>query len=253
MQSNATRPKDETVGHIDDTLGSKTIVTIVSTMRSGSTLLKAQLAEAPDVSNLPEVNFQRFQSKQARAEIERIDPAPILVLKRPAWFHETSMYPRLPRVRSVRFIVLVRDCYETVQSLKKMLLPRAHTYLGAFTNRWLVCYWTKVVANIHQLSQHERAVLVRYEDLVADPISQSAKLFRFIGSRRRSGVDSYQVPRDFEWKWGRDDGGNRIKSLRVLPAVPHNYEDRRLLEVIAKCRATMELRSALGYDALRLH
>jgi len=38
----------------------KTIVLIVSSMRAGSTLLKALLAEAPDVSNLPEFNFNAY-------------------------------------------------------------------------------------------------------------------------------------------------------------------------------------------------
>ena len=37
----------------------KKLVMIVSTMRSGTTLLKALMAEAEDVSNLPETKFTR--------------------------------------------------------------------------------------------------------------------------------------------------------------------------------------------------
>ena len=38
-------------------------------MRSGSTLLKALMAAAPDISSLPETNFQKFQSADAKAKI----------------------------------------------------------------------------------------------------------------------------------------------------------------------------------------
>ena len=60
------------------------IVCVASTMRSGSTLLKALLAEASDVSNLPEQNFQKFVSDaQAADKIAALDDNPIIVLKRP--------------------------------------------------------------------------------------------------------------------------------------------------------------------------
>ena len=48
-------------------------------MRSGSTLLKALLAEAEDVSNLPEQNFQKFVGDAQAAEtIARLDEHPIM-------------------------------------------------------------------------------------------------------------------------------------------------------------------------------
>ena len=229
----------------------KVIVAVVSTMRSGSTLLKALLAEANDVSNLPEVNFQRFQGVNARQEIEAIDSAPILVLKRPGWFHETSTYPQLPPVENVKTIALVRDAYETVRSLKKMVFRKAHGYLGFLANGWLVGYWTRIVSRIHEHSTASTDVhLVRYEDILADPKTETAKLFKFIESACERGVDTYQAPRDFEWKWGQDDGGPRIKSLRVLQPVPHKYDDRRLLSTIKKSAAAMQLRQQLGYPVL---
>ena len=40
----------------------KTVVLIMCSMRSGSTLLKALLAEADDVSHLPEVNYKEYSS-----------------------------------------------------------------------------------------------------------------------------------------------------------------------------------------------
>lgn len=229
----------------------KTIVAIVSTMRSGSTLLKALLAEAEDVSNLPEINFQRFQSPTARREIEAIDDARILVLKRPGWFHETSKYPRLPNVENVKTIGLVRDAYETVRSLKKMVFRQAHGYLGFLANGWLVAYWSQVVSRIREHADASRdAYLVRYEDILAEPKKETAKLFAFIDSQCDHGVDTYQAPQCFEWKWGQDDGGPRIKSLRVLEPVPHSYEDQRLLKAIKRSPSASQLRQRLGYPSL---
>lgn len=229
----------------------KTIVAVASTMRSGSTLLKALLAEAGDVSNLPEVNFQRFRGPGAQQEIESIDEARILVLKRPGWFHETSTYPQLPAVENVKTIGLVRDAYETVRSLKKMVFRKASGYVGFLANGWLVGYWTKIVSRIRDLSVAESNVhLVRYEDILSDPKSETAKLFAFIESTCEHGVDTYQAPQDFEWKWGQDDGGPRIKSLRVLEPVPHKYDDGRLLHTINNSAAAMRLRQQLGYPAL---
>ena len=67
-------------------------------MRSGSTLLKALLAEAEDVSNLPEQNFQKFVGDAQAAEtIARLDEHPIIVLKRPGWYNEVGNYPRCPK------------------------------------------------------------------------------------------------------------------------------------------------------------
>ena len=53
---------------------SRTIAIELSTMRSGSTLLKALMSAAPDISSLPEVNFAKFQSHDAQQRIEALCP-----------------------------------------------------------------------------------------------------------------------------------------------------------------------------------
>ena len=211
-------------------------------------MLKALLAEAPDVSNLPEVNFQKLGID--RATIESLDSAPILVLKRPAWFHEVQRYPRLPPIDDLHHIVLVRDIYETVLSLRKMVFRKTHQIFGVIANRWFVGYWSGVVDRIRRLEQTPRSALIRYEDLVADPLVHTERLFRLIGSAQQTGVDQYHPPTDFRWKWGSDDGGPRIRSLRVLPPVPHRYEDRHLLQAILKSETACRLRRQLGYADL---
>lgn len=228
----------------------RTVVTIVSTMRSGSTLLKALLAEADDISSLPEVNFQKYAGQDARALIESLDDAPIIVLKRPAWYHETSTYPRLPNVEPLKMIALVRDAYETVTSLKKMTFRRAHRMVGNLADRFLLSYWCKVVSTIADLSERTSAPLVRYEDLVANPVTVTRGLFQYLESERIEGTDQYSAPSSYEWKWGKDDGGPRIRELRVLPPVPHGYKDRGLVEAIQRMQDVVELRQRLGYDDL---
>jgi hypothetical protein len=229
-----------------------TVSVILSTMRSGSTLLKALLAEAEDVSNLPEVNFQRFRDpRTAPRQIAALGQSPILVLKRPAWYHETGRYPRLPAVPEVRRIVLVRDVYETVSSLRNMTLRRLAPLTASLVNPWLIAYWTRVNERLWQLSSggNENVVRVRYEDLVAQPRDVTRSLFSFLGSARRDGVETYQAPGAYRWRWGSDDGGDRIGSLRVLPPRKHNFEDHRLVRQIRKSPRTLSLRQQLMYPA----
>lgn len=228
----------------------RTVVTIVSTMRSGSTLLKALLAEAEDISSLPEVNFQKYTGQDALELIGSLDDSPIIVLKRPAWYHEANTYPRLPNVESLKMIALVRDAYETVKSLKKMTFRSAHRMVGNLVDRFLLSYWCKVVSRIVDLAEQSSAPLVRYEELVANPEPVTRRLFQYLESNRIEGVDQYRVPSSYEWKWGKDDGGPRIRELRVLPPEPHGYQDEGLVRAIQRMDNVVELRRRLGYACL---
>jgi hypothetical protein len=229
------------------------VVVLLSTMRAGSTLLKALLAEADDVSNLPEINFQRFQShSRSWQQIARLHRNPIIVLKRPAWYHEVLSYPRLPAVESVRAIILVRDVYETIVSLRQMTFGKLATLMAPLVNSYLVQYWARVTERLGNLDDElgDNASVVRYEDLVMDPIETTRALFAFIGSRRAAGVESYREPKTFQWQWGQDDGGPKIRSLRVQPPKAHDYEDRALLEVILRSQRVQRVRAHLAYPAL---
>ncbi len=228
-------------------------------MRSGSTLLKALLGEAPDVSHLPEVNFQRYSERRcttpqtALDSLSRLSDRPILVLKRPAWYHETRRYPRLPNVPNLKTILLVRDVYETVQSLRRMTFRGLARVVGPCVNSWLASgYWAAITENLTRLAdvKQQQTMLIRYEDLTADPVTVTSQLFQWLGSERREGVDAYSEPEDAHWRWGRDDGGSRIRSLRVQPPRAHRYEDQRLVRVILGCDRALKMRQALGYPRL---
>lgn len=231
----------------------KNYAVILSAMRTGSTLLKALLGSAPDVSHLEEINFQKFQADDAAEQINALSAEPVVVMKRPAWFHEVHNYPRLPAVPEVKKIILIRDVYPTVLSCRKMVFRKHHNFFHYVSDPWLVLhYWLPVYERLYELKEGwgDTCCVIRYEDLTADPIHWTAQLFDFLGSEQKEGVNEYARLEEAEWKWGRDDGGPRIQQLKVLPPRPITYEDKCLLRCIVKSRRVNALREKLGYPDL---
>ena len=227
----------------------KTIALELSIMRSGSTLLKALMSAAPDISSLPETNFQRFQSDNAEAEIAGLCPERIVVLKRPAWFNESRSYPRLPNAPDAKRIILARDVHTSVASLRKMAFRKLESIIPKRVDNWLANgYWASVYANLLERFPDDgnRNIWIRYEDLVVDPIQWTGKLFRFLGSERSEGTDSYPPPEGYDWKWGTDDGGDKIKSLKVqAPKVPQSSLE--ILERVRDLPRVADVRQRLNY------
>lgn len=223
-------------------------------MRSGSTLLKALLATAPDVSDLPETNFQAFVGANQKDRLYGLSDEAILLLKRPGWFHEVGRYPRLPTISNSRKIVLVRDVYENVLSLRKMTFRHVPFLIKTgFGNRYFCArYWHDTNDRLLRLAEEdpENTQVLRYEDLLSDPIGHTARLFAFLGSTQTQGVDSYDQPSTYQWGWGRDDGGSTIQSLKVQPPRTKTYTDCKLLRAIQSSPKVLKLRTRLGYADL---
>ena len=216
-------------------------------MRSGSTLLKALLGVAPDVSHLPEVNFQRYANKEPQ-QLGAFSPKKVVVLKKPCWFTEVRRYPQLPDAPGFKKIILARDVYDTVYSLKRMLLGPFVNLFGSLLNRCLVeRYWCQVYENVlKRLPDAGHVMIVKYEDLVFNPVETTERLFAFIGSERTTGVDRYEKPQNYTWKWFRDDASPKIKSLQVLP--PNKTDlDFKLLNVINQSKRAQRVRWRLGF------
>lgn len=232
----------------------KTIAVLLSTMRSGSTLLKALLAQAPDISDLPETDFQKFRGADARQQIEALSPEPILVMKRPGWFNEISKYPRLPEVAGLKRIVLVRDAYANGLSARKMVFRHVPwLQRSGVGNRFIIeRYWAGTNRRLLEMARAdtENTVLVRYEDVLRDPLGETARLFAFLGSAQKDGVDTYGKPQGYDWTWGKDDGGAVIKSLKVQAPRQLTYDDRKLFAMITNSAAVRSLRRDLGFPAL---
>lgn len=229
---------------------SRTIALELSAMRAGSTLLKALMSAAPDISSLPEVNFSKYQSRDALQRIHGLCEQRIIVLKRPAWFHDARRYPKLPQVRETRQLVLARDVHTNVASLRKMALRALDPYLPQGPiDRWLAKhYWAATYQSLllRFPAEAPENFWVRYEDLLEDPVQWTAKIFAFLGSERTEGVDSYPPPKDYKWKWGTDDGGDKIKSLKVQA----NPIPQKSLDILARVQGmpiVAATRQRLGY------
>ncbi|MEL6635583.1 MAG: sulfotransferase [Bacteroidota bacterium] len=226
----------------------KTVVLIISSMRSGSTLLKSLLATAPDTSHLPEVDFQTYTAQNAW-RIKTLSNRPILILKKPAMFDDPN-YPQFPPLPGVKKIVLLRDAYETVVSLRKMIAKAYPELADTWTaEKLLHDYWLPLYRKLTDdpRLQGDDTLVIRYEDVLAQPIDQTQRIFAFIGSRQREGVDSYAPPSSYQWAWGNDDGGEKIKSHRVQ-AQELRRDDPVLVELIENSEAVRKLRHQLGYQ-----
>ena len=228
----------------------KRIVIIISTMRSGSTLLKALLASNPEVSDLPEVDFQKYRHSKHKSDAVELSDRKIVIMKKPAWFNEIRSYPKLPPFSDLQTITLIRDVYSTVMSMRKMMFGPAEKYLRGIGDRFFAeTYWAGITENL--LQKHEqsdtRSIFLRYEDLTDCPVDETSRLFEFIGTDDTEGVSSYHPPQSRRWRWGKDDASEKIKSLQVQPLPQPAYENRKLLKIIENSSRIQQLRKRLGY------
>jgi hypothetical protein len=219
----------------------------MSTMRAGSTLLTALLANASDTSYLPEINFNKIKSLE---EMNKLSKKKIVILKKPSWYSELDYYPKPPELTSYKVIILARDVYSVIKSLEKM-----HQIADPFPDivwnnqkKLVDDYWCKTYENILNKfpPQRDNILLVRYEDLIENPKVETKKLFSFIGSKRTKGVDRYSKPKEFEWKWGIGDASPNIKQLKVLNNRVY-YEDIKLLKIVKSSDRVQKVRKELGY------
>lgn len=227
----------------------KKVVLIISPVRSGSTLLKALLANSADVSHIDEFNFQSAARSRYVSywRIWRLSPRPILVLKKPAWFGEADTYPRLPKYRH-QAILLYRDPLGTILSIKNRM--KVARYYPALTNEQLLDYWCRIFENacavLHPRASDVR--LVRYNDLVSDPVASQQRLFAWMGTSRYEARATYKTPDSGEWSWQRDDGGDTIKTGVVHK--PRHLSDPILESLIARsARVTAIERLLARYDS----
>jgi hypothetical protein len=221
----------------------KRFIFILSSVRAGSTLLKALLAEAEGVSHLEEIDFAKYSNNtfDFYRQVYGLNDNHILVLKHP----EQPMKPLWPFSPRFKAIVLVRDVYAVVKSMERMYKDRK---VKGMTKQQAVEYWYQTYTQILKSVQDcpYPVWTIRYEELVEDPKRITENLFYFIGSPR-PGTDQYQKPTEYEWKWGSDDGGAKIKTLKVSDeAMPQ--DDYELLEMIEKSPKVMGLRRRLGYE-----
>ncbi|MEM6813963.1 MAG: sulfotransferase [Bacteroidota bacterium] len=209
----------------------KKIVLIFSTIRSGSTLLKALLSEASDVSKLPEINFLRYNNKYSQYflfmyALWRYDSfeKSIILIKRPVGIGFKGGYNKID-MDNIIPIFLIRNPMATYDSIMRMPTEYTKYYRDkeAFITYWLSTY-EQLISLFPRLRYcKNNPILLRYEDLVADPVKVTKKIFDRVGSHQKSGVHTYSFPKKWEWKWGTDDGGEVIKSGKVESKLRNNF------------------------------
>lgn len=202
----------------------RTMVFLLSAQRTGSTLLKALLAQADDVSHLPEMmvsDHGRLGFRLYRAACSQSN-ARILVIKGPAPFGRELQYGDIPWLwrRLGKFIVLYRGLGPFLRSVEGASNSASTNYrrfaLHERLSHWLNTYRTVLERTF--LRDPRRSHWVSYEELTQHPRQVTQELFRFIGSERREGVTEYGPADGVPWAWGFDDGGERIRSLKVHPS-----------------------------------
>jgi hypothetical protein len=171
----------------------------------------------------------------------------IIVLKRPAKYAEANMYPILPKISNVKLIILIRDPYHTVSSIKSMQLELSGNLLN--DEQLINDYWIPIYNGIinRQLINNQNSLSVRYEDLIDNAHTVTKTIFHFIGSKQGEGVSTYNEPERYKWSWGSDDGGDTIKSLKVQKNIKKK-DDKALLEVIESSIEIKKIKSYFGYD-----
>jgi len=221
-------------------------------MRSGTTLLKSLLGEAYDASNLPEtdvVRYSKYSKYRAYYELSRLSDKRIIVLKKP-YLDRT---PPLDRLVCDQMIIMIRNPYDTVRSLRNMTAQEDPSVRAKFehqlTREEALALWIRQYS--WWLSQKDRldatVQIVRYEDLTSNPVSVTQELFTFIGSDSQDGVQQYSQPQSFSWEWGKDDGGPVIRSLQVQSGHDRHPHDATLRRAIDRSEEVQFILRAAGY------
>jgi len=112
----------------------------------------------------------------------------------------------------------------------------------------MLSYWAIIYQNIQKKINidDKDVLLVKYEEIINNCIDTTSNIFKFAGCKNIHGTDHYSKPENYKWKWGSDDGGNVIKSLKV-----QNFKRKRinqkLISLIENIPEVQDLLISYGY------
>ncbi len=212
-------------------------------MRSGSTLLKAILATRAEVTNLPETPRHIIHSILSNVTQK------IIVIKRPRGYFFDDDYPGFFVKDTEKGIIIVRNPYDTVISLHKMNIINHWKRIFDFNEHTLLQYWKNTYERLLKLSNKKNILVTKYESLTKSPIEETSRIFRFVNTLDKSGTNVYNHPNKFNWKWGTDDGGELIKTLKVQYST-REFSNKKLIKLIRHDCLIQDILKRFGYSRM---
>lgn len=251
----------EVLGRVLYLLHRKKAVYIMSAQRSGSTLLKALLANEPSISHLPEISPNPYALHKFSSQyyFHRLAKQQIIVFK----------IPRSPRVAQYPvigagidyYIYLFRNPVDVALSMLSSqrevnqigMLPPFEDLREATDGQILdrsLRYWletNKMISAAVAANSAMKIKYISYESLVAQPEENLRSLLAFIGIQASGSFTTYNAYDDKNgWQWGRDDGGNLIRLKKVVTRQQTQLSDETRLryeidkDLFEECRVYYE-------------
>lgn len=225
-------------------MNNKKYIYVLSSMRSGSTLLKSLLSTRKEIVDLPEIPVNLID------EIASFVKEDMVLIKRPRNYFNTK-YPYFEFKPKSKIIILVRTPYDTVLSLHKMNLENSFVDIQYYNEQYLIDYWISTYEALYKSIdlKSKNVLLVHYEDLISKPIRTTEEIFKFLEVSDTKGTDTYKTPEGYEWKWGFGDGGDVLKELKVVYK-RNKYLNKKLIKLIKDNNKAQKILKDYGYQNL---